>query len=132
MEKVLMKLQDLLIDELEKITAKNDISPSELDNAKKAMCVIKDIETTIAMKDSGYSEMMPYSMNRGSYARGRDASTGRYISRRGSMSMGEDGYSSHSIKDRMIAQLESMYDEAKGDHEKQLIDQWINRLEMEK
>ena len=43
----------------------------------------------------------------------------------------DDGYSGHSIKDRMIAKLEGMYDEAKTDHERQVIDQWIGRLEME-
>ena len=59
-----------------------------------------------------------------SYRRGRSPVTGRYISR-GSY---EDGYSGHSIKDRMVARLESMMDEAKTDHERQTVNEWINRL----
>lgn len=146
-DKVLMELQDLLMSELKKITAKKDINPTELDNAKKAVCTIKDIEELMAMVDGmseGYSNsrsMMPsrdydvrFGRMKGSYRRGRDSDTGRYVSRRGSYndySMMEDGYSGHSIKDRMIAKLESMYDEAKTEHERQVVDQWISRLEME-
>lgn len=58
-----------------------------------------------------------------SYRRGRSPVTGRYISRGH-----EDGYSGHSIMDRMVASLESMYDEAKTDHERQTVSEWINRL----
>ena len=60
-----------------------------------------------------------------SYRRGRSPVTGRYISR----GHYDDGYSGHSIKDRMVAKLESMYDEAKTDHERQTVDEWINRLQ---
>lgn len=59
-----------------------------------------------------------------SYRRGRSPVTGRYISR-GSY---DDGYSGHSIMDRMVAKLESMYDEAQTDHERQTVSEWINRL----
>ena len=59
----------------------------------------------------------------GSYRRGRSPVTGRYISRGH-----EEGYSGHSIMDRMVDRLESMYDEAKTDHEKQTVSEWINRL----
>ena len=55
--------------------------------------------------------------------RGRSPVTGRYISRGH-----EEGHSGHSIMDRMVASLESMYDEAKTDHEKQTVSEWINRL----
>lgn len=51
--------------------------------------------------------------------------TGRYMSR-------EDGYSGHSIKDRMIARLEGMYDEAKSEHEREEIQKEIRRIESEK
>lgn len=40
-----------------------------------------------------------------------------------------DGYSGHSIKDRMVARLEDMMDEAKTDHERQTVSEWINRLQ---
>lgn len=58
-----------------------------------------------------------------SYRRGRSPVTGRYISRGH-----EEGYSGHSIMDRMVDRLESMYDEAKTEHEKQTVSEWINRL----
>ena len=60
-----------------------------------------------------------------SYRRGRSPVTGRYISR----GQYDDGYSGHSIKDRMVARLEDMYDEAKTDHERQIVNEWINRLQ---
>ena len=41
----------------------------------------------------------------------------------------ENGYSGHSIKDRMIAQLEKMYDEAQTEHERQTVNDWIRRLD---
>lgn len=142
-DKVLMELQELLMKEIKKITDKKDINPTELEMAKKAVCTIKEAEELMGMLDMGeYSNSRGMSnrnydvrlgrMN-GSYRRGRDADTGRYVSRRGvyDYSMTDGGYSGHSIKDRMIAKLEGMYDEASSDHERQVIDQWISRLEME-
>lgn len=39
-----------------------------------------------------------------------------------------NGYSGHSIKDRMIDRLERMFDEAQNEHERQTVNEWINRL----
>ena len=39
-----------------------------------------------------------------------------------------NGYSGHSIKDRMISNLEKMFDETHSEHEQQLIQEWIDRL----
>ena len=71
-----------------------------------------------------------------SYRRGRSATTGRYVSRDDGYSTrryygagNNDGYSGHSIKDRMVAALEKMYDEAQTEHERQYMDDWIRRLE---
>lgn len=73
-----------------------------------------------------------------SYRRGRSATTGRYVSRDDGYSTrryydgGErnnGGYSGHSIKDRMVAQLEKMYDEAQTEHERQYMNNWIRLLE---
>ena len=41
------------------------------------------------------------------------------------------GYSGHSIKDRMVAQLEKMFDYAQSDHERQVIDTWLQRIKSE-
>lgn len=61
----------------------------------------------------------------------RSSTTGRYMSGNNTRSYGmpDPGYSGHSIKDRMVAKLEEMYDEAKTEHERQIVDEWINRLE---
>lgn len=136
MEKILTGLQDLLTEELKKIIDKGDLNSTELDNVKDALCSIKETLEIEDMMSGGYSNAsygsyahMPRTYNiRGSYRRGRDANTGRYMSMRGS---GEDGYSGHSIKDRMIARLEGMYDEAGSEHERQMINDWIGRLETE-
>lgn len=44
-------------------------------------------------------------------------------------SEGNDHMYGHSIKDRMIARLESMFDEAKTDHERQIVANTINRIQ---
>lgn len=145
MEKTLTDLKHLLKDELQKIIQKNDITPAELDNVKKALCAIKEsleIEDILYGED-GYSVRSSYAYHPHgtiSYRRGRDMNTGRYVSRSdGRMSRRDrmdysmdDGYSGHSIKDRMVAKLESMIDEAGGEHEREMINEWIDRLEMEK
>ena len=77
----------------------------------------------------------------GSYRRGRSPVTGQYVSRdggsggtsnRGSYDSSHryydggsrnSGYSGHSMRDRAIAKLEGMYDEAKTDHERQFLDE---------
>lgn len=41
------------------------------------------------------------------------------------------GYSGHSVKDRMVARLEGMMDEANSDYEKKQISDWISRIERE-
>ena len=75
-----------------------------------------------------------YQHDGNSYRRGRSPVTGRYISRGMDDYSGRnrsyyDGYNSgHSIKDRMVARLESMMDEAQTEHERQTVSEWINRL----
>lgn len=138
LEKNLNSLEDLLNEQIAKIANKGDITPTELENMTKTLCLlekIKDYREDYNWEDEGQSQMSrrysrrmdsmkdinditrnPYSMNsyenrsyRNSYGRNR-------------------GYSGHSIKDRMIAKLESMYDEAQTDHERQIVDEWIDRL----
>ena len=78
-----------------------------------------------------------------SYRRGRSPITGRYVSRdamprfdgntsRRFYDVDSRGYSGHSIKDRMVAQLEKMYDEAQSDHERQVVNDWIRRIDSDK
>lgn len=44
MHKELKKLEDMLLEEVDQIVHKGSISPSELDNVNKAVCVIEKIE----------------------------------------------------------------------------------------
>lgn len=61
-----------------------------------------------------------------SRARGRSRTTGRYMSRDSAYDMGR---SNHSIKDRMVDSLERMYDEAATEHERNVVDEWIRKIE---
>lgn len=116
-------MQDLLLKEIRKVNAKNDITPQELNNVKEAVCLMKDIIKLEEMMDGAnyeydkHSEYMP-SMMHDSYRRGRSQTTGRYVSR-------------HSIEDRMVASLESMMDQAGSDYERQRINDWIHKIRSE-
>lgn len=59
------------------------------------------------------------------YAPMRSPVTGRYVSRDG-------GMSGHSLKDRMVARLEEMYDEAQTEYEREELRKEIRRIESEK
>ena len=119
----LEKSQNLLTKEIRKINEKADITPGELNSLKEAVCVMEKILKLDMMiedawnddEDDGYSEY-----------RGRSARTGRYISRENSRSM--RGMSRHSLNDRMIANLETMMDDAGSDYERKKIGEWINKI----
>ena len=126
--------------ELEKVVNAGTVSPTEvktITDAVRLMLKLKEYEEW-DRKESGEGY---------SYRRGRSATTGRYVSRdRAPMyhNMEGDsrryydgayldhGYSGHSIKDRMVDHLERMYDDAQTDHERQILDEWIGRIESEK
>ena len=128
MNRTLMDLNDMVDEELKKIIKKGDLTPTELEVAMKAVCLMEKIQNLespdyLEGYTEGYSMRGYYDETGMSMARGRSPVTGRYISR---------GYSGHSIKDRMIARLEGMYDEAQSDHERQVVDSWIKKIENEK
>lgn len=140
-------LEQLLNEQIGKVATKGDISPSELENMTKTLCLLEKIkdyteDKAWEVEEDGYSQA-PRRYVRKVYndAHGTSHRTSRY-SRRAPYRMPYDGgdpyydrggygYSGHSIKDRMIAKLESMYDEAKSDHERQIVDEWIDRLTTE-
>lgn len=173
LQKNLNSLKELLNEEIKKVVKKADITPVELENMTKTLCLIEKIKMVEDADESwevgqsgGYYPLRSYGMSgrqsgyydgmsgrqsgyyndmsgrQSGYYDGmsgrriRSASTGRYMSgdnmsgrnSGNSYGMPDPGYSGHSIKDRMVAKLESMYDEAKTDHERQIIDEWINRL----
>lgn len=109
----LNRMIDLLDRKIDEINAKGDISPTELENACKAMKTIYYALCAEAMMDADYEEE-PYEeqsyrmgrsyrqgRNRNSYARGR--------SYRSSYNRG--GYSGHTEKEMLMKQIAEMQQE---------------------
>lgn len=164
MDDLYKDLEKLTKKELRSLVDKGTLSGSEVETAKKAVCLLKmledDCDKDPMMEDGDYSEASYASRRRGdrmmshamrpmhwddmSYARGRDGATGRYVSRdrmydgrsrmRGRSYGYEDGdeymsgrrmiisydngYSGHSIDDRIVDALEQMMDQAVTDYER--------------
>ena len=112
--RVLWDIQDMLEDELKKISKKEDLTTSDLDNIYKMVDIVKDVTTVDAMKKAeqegysrdyardysrGYSE--DYSNAYGSYARrGRDGDgDGRYSEDGGSYRRGRDAMGRYTSRD---------------------------------
>lgn len=138
MERVLIKLEDMVYDQLDSIVKQKDISPTELDNAEKAICLLlklRELEDgEIPKQEMEYSNR--YSNRRGMRSYSNDYSDGMYITPMDSYRMGRsynhymnDGYSRHSIKDRAIDRLEQMLDESKSESEKETVKKMIVGLE---
>lgn len=105
-----------------------NMTPPDIDVLTKDLCAL---ETLKRIESNGYSENS--FRNRGSYSeRYHDSETsGRRYNDSGNSNRYYDsnsGYSGHSIQDRMIDQLERMFDEAQSEHERQTVQTWINRL----
>lgn len=133
MKDKLVKLDDILSKDIErevdKIITAGTINPTEVKTVTDAICLM--------LKSLEFGEWLQDGEGMGSsYRRGRSPVTGRYVSRSmdpysmsmhdGSyggraynMDMYDRDYSGHSIKDRMIAKLETMVDMAKSDYERQ-------------
>jgi hypothetical protein len=138
---VLDTLEENVVRELRMLNKKDSLSVTEIKAATDAMCLLFKIkmyrEGGMIEDEGGQSYTMwpsnqyddystrPHMTGRyqvnGSYDRGRSPVTGRYVSR-------DHGYSGHSINDRMISQLENMYDEAKTEYEREEVRKEIDRL----
>lgn len=110
---------------IEQMNKKENLTSSDLEMLCKAYKLKMEIEG--AYGEGGYSEGYTPQRDRsmgdwhaeGSFSPMRSPVTGRYVSR-------------HSIKDRMIARLEEMYDEAEGPYEREEIRKEIRQLEANK
>jgi hypothetical protein len=144
-------IHDLLCDLEKKIIKKGDVDPAELEYLYKLSSIITDYETREAMKKEemkgGYSQHYPPYMwqdrlsgnsydgmsrgdysEEGSYRRGRDANTGRYVSRDSSYEGSYDRYSRDEAEGQIKHKLEEMMSEAKTDKAKNAIRQAIEGL----
>ena len=143
-------LEKDLENELDQIIASGTINPTEVKTVTDAV--------RLMLKTKEYEEWLSGGDTGSSYRRGRSPVTGRYVSRsrgdsygmdymsmrdgsyddpymRGSygraynMDMYDRDYSGHSIKDRMVAKLETMVDMAKSDYERQEVMEAIKKIE---
>lgn len=71
----------------------------------------------------------PHYASEESYMRGRDANTGRYMSRAPHY---DDGRSTHSVKDQAIQRLEQLMDSAQSDYEREQVRGMIAAVEATK
>lgn len=138
--KELEMTEDLLVDELKKVVKKGELK--DANEAKGLKDVLESIKIIHCLRDGemddpekGYSgyHMPRYS---GGWGGIMPVNYGGTVDFNGTYSSGRDthmngGYSGHSIHDRMIAALEPLYDNAKSEHEKSEIDNWIARLRKE-
>lgn len=117
MEKCYDSLKSMLESNLKKIERKGDVSTEDLKYVKEATEALHYMRELCDKPQQG----MSYGYH---YGPDRSPVTGRYIGM-------DHGYSGHSIKDRMIAKIEQLYDDAGSEHERQMISNEINRLRTE-
>lgn len=121
LEKVLERLEETVTSELEKLVKKPELNPAEIKAATDALCLMEKIQKVQNGMDGEYSESYH---DGGSYRRGRSMRTGRYVSN-------SNGYSRHSIHDRIVDNLEKMMDSASSEYERNVISGWIAKVESE-
>lgn len=145
-----MAMCELLCEEEKAILKKGSLTEQELNNLHKIVSTIKNYKTIEAMEseEGGYSQHYPHlsmgrgGSSRGSYdgsyegmsgRRGRDARTGRYVSRENSYGEGSYGGSygeggSYGDDYRYKSMLENMRNEAKNPKEKEAISMALEML----
>lgn len=139
----LYKLEDLLCKEIDKVTAKGDISPTDVKTIGEAVDILKDIETICAMKEYGNDDSS-YAMSNRGYSTMRipmdrmyrDSYEGSY---RGSYDSyddmsyrrgrSRDEYSRHDQKEEMIMKLEQKLKNARTEEERRTLRECIADLE---
>lgn len=122
---------ELMLKELKNINDRGSLTKDDLCCIKEMVEITYKIQIVEAMndEDGGYSEYYPEDRMT-SRMRGRDARTGRYMSRRTSRNY--DGHmSGHSLHDRMIAALENTMDQASSDYDREQIKAWIHKIQMD-
>lgn len=119
-EKIHEKLEEKVFEDIEKIVKKAELAPADYKALTEAYCLLEKMENYQNGEEGDeYSEAYHH---RGSYRRGRSPRTGRYVSM-------SDGYSGHSINDRIVSTLEHMMDKSGSDYERDVISRWIDKVE---
>lgn len=120
--KILDKARETAEDVIKSLTKKENITAAELEGIEKAVCLIKSIKIVEAMTNGQFDDSGASHMRRPAT---EGYSTRRYYD---GHIYRNDGYSGHSKRDRMIAALEEMYDNAQSDHERQFVQEWLDRI----
>lgn len=106
MDNTLNKVREAVEDAIKPIIKKGEnMTPTDLEALTKAVCIVETIKRCQCHYDDGEHS--------GSYSR-------RYYD-----GATHNGYSGHSIQDRMIDCLERMVDDAQTDYERQTVKKWI-------
>lgn len=137
MNEISKAMCELLREEEKDILKKGELKQEDLDNLHKIVSTVKNYKTIEAMEGEGkgYSQHYPHlSMERGgsyrgsydnddmSGRRGRDARTGRYVSREGSYGEGSYGEGSYGDNYRFKSMIENMKNETKNPKEREALD----------
>lgn len=142
------EIMERIEDEACRICKKDPLSKDDVMILGQLVDMMKDLSTRTTMDE--YSDMYltpeEYSERWHSMRRGRSPSNGRFTSMRAEPYMDSyrdsyemrsggsynDGYSGHSINDRMIDALERMMDTAKTEHERETIRKRIEEIRRDK
>ena len=136
MGKQLYELRDMLMDELDKLTSKGELTAGSLETVDKLTHSIKSIDTICAMEEAGgysYDGGMSYARGRGGNARrdsrGRYSSEGdmTYARRSGGYSM-RGGYSGDG-KEGLVESLRELMQEADDNKSRQAIQHALQQIE---
>ena len=127
----ILELRDMLMDELEKVSAKGELSTGSLEVIDKLAHAIKSIDTIVAMEEAGYSNEDGYSRARGRGRYAKRDSMGRYSSTGGSYDdMAYDRrYSREAAKDHLARELRDLARDTTDEGSKQMIHKWIKQVE---
>lgn len=133
------ELKDLLEKEIKKVTAKGDISPTEVKTIGEAVDILKDIETICAMKEYGNDDSSYAMSNRGystmrmpmdrMYRDSYDSYDGNSYKRDSMGRYSRDNYSRHDQREEMVMRLEQRLKNARSEEERKAIMECINDLE---
>ena len=134
------KAKDVFEKELQKIIDKGDMNPTNLEYSYKIVDIIKDIGEICEQDEEMYDEessgrtygmrrsrRYPYMGNytvEGSYGRGYSGADGGY----GSNYSGNNYGSRTSGTSAMHSKLQRLLDEASTDHERMMIQSWMDDL----
>lgn len=134
---LLEDLNELLEKEIRSVVKSGEIKPDQYENLSKAVCMMKDTKKAekIMLEMESYGD---YGVSNGrhysdmSMTRGRSPITGRYVSMESPMRTAHhmnDGYSMHSYKDRILADLENRIQNAPTERDRLFVEGIVNYID---